>query len=421
MCCSRESGKVSRSPGFNLGQLAASRCGPRRSPGRRSFSRRPTARRRWWSRRAASTVLVGAPSNFTALADRARALFATQGKDLLFLCSGRERQFAIEDAYTAGRLVKAVRRGIRGIELNDAATVALALTGIYKTWVDAFAASAAPRANSHEVDLDADVEFCREGRPLRHRPAPTRTAASRDGPRAPRARGCWRPRSRRVPRAHAPRRRGTSRETSGRALGSGLWEAVGTGALLLPVLGIGWALAAFGRLGSLSSPRAAILGSGLIVLLVPYGIAIAVGLRLEDLSPSYAVWTSGARLVGSSCPPSSPPWSSAPIGPAGAGQIGLFALSALGVFTVGLAPPRGPACASGTRRPRPASARSRSARRPTPPTRPKRTSSLRFQGRPLPAPPPRRSRKPKPEPPSPKPASPPLPPPEGCSSPRSIS
>src|SRR2546422_11738713 len=59
----------------------------------------------------------------------------------------------------------------------------------------------------------------------------------------------------------------------GDQIGSRLWRALGVGSVLLPVLGIGWALAAFERLGSLSAARAAALGAGLILLL-PYGIEI---------------------------------------------------------------------------------------------------------------------------------------------------
>src|SRR3989441_9047737 len=57
----------------------------------------------------------------------------------------------------------------------------------------------------------------------------------------------------------------------GGTVGSQLWRVFGVGAVLLPLLGIGWALAAFERLGSLSARRAPVLGVGL-VLLLPYGL-----------------------------------------------------------------------------------------------------------------------------------------------------
>src|SRR4029077_1640171 len=78
-------------------------------------------------------VLVGAPVNFKALAKQARA--AVEGRGALgIVCAGRDRQFAIEDAYTAGRLIKAVKRGIRKLALNDAARAAVALTTAFATW-----------------------------------------------------------------------------------------------------------------------------------------------------------------------------------------------------------------------------------------------------------------------------------------------
>src|SRR4029077_5729706 len=52
----------------------------------------------------------------------------------------------------------------------------------------------------------------------------------------------------------------------GSAVGGALWNGFGVGSAVIPALGIGWALAAFGRMGSVSSPRAATLGVGLIVL-----------------------------------------------------------------------------------------------------------------------------------------------------------
>ncbi len=102
-------------------------------------------------------VLVGAPVNFKALAERTRQVFAEQG-DLVIVCAGREKQFALEDAYTAGRLIKAVKKGIRKIALNDAAAAALDLTQHYGNWEEALARSEAARQLT-EVDLADDVAF----------------------------------------------------------------------------------------------------------------------------------------------------------------------------------------------------------------------------------------------------------------------
>jgi len=122
----------------------------------------------------------------------------------------------------------------------------------------------------------------------------------------------------------------------GSRVGHGLWQLLGAGAVLLPVLGIGWALAAFDRLGSLSGPRAAALGAGL-VLLLPYGIATGGGVRLEHLRADYGAWSASQRLAGLL-----PGYLAAVVhgalGTAGGALVGLFALSALGLLTVGWHP-----------------------------------------------------------------------------------
>lgn len=102
-------------------------------------------------------VLVGAPVNFKALVERARAALQERG-DLVIICAGREKQFAIEDAYTAGRLVKAVRKGLRKLMLNDAARAALGLTEQFTGWTEALEGSEAARQLA-EVALGGDVTF----------------------------------------------------------------------------------------------------------------------------------------------------------------------------------------------------------------------------------------------------------------------
>jgi len=103
-------------------------------------------------------VLVAAALNFSAVAERVRALWADRG-DLVIICAGREKQFALEDAYTAGRLIKAVKKGTRKVSLNDAAQVSLDLAGQQGGWEDAFDASDAAR-HLVETGLGEDVSFC---------------------------------------------------------------------------------------------------------------------------------------------------------------------------------------------------------------------------------------------------------------------
>lgn len=105
----------------------------------------------------ADPVLLGAAVNFKAVTARARAHFLDRG-EIAIVCAGRERQFALEDAYAAGRFVKALKKGVKKVALNDAAEVALALTSHYEGWADALAGTAAARQLA-EADLAEDVAF----------------------------------------------------------------------------------------------------------------------------------------------------------------------------------------------------------------------------------------------------------------------
>src|SRR5207245_2058702 len=80
----------------------------------------------------------------------------------------------------------------------------------------------------------------------------------------------------------------------GERVGGLLWRVFGVGSVLVPAMGVGWALAAFQRLGSLSAARAAALGAGLI-LLVPYGIGTITG---AGVPAGFADWTPTSQLVG---------------------------------------------------------------------------------------------------------------------------
>ena len=119
----------------------------------------------------------------------------------------------------------------------------------------------------------------------------------------------------------------------GRTIGNALWQLFGVGAIVVPILGVGWALAAFERLGALSWGRAAVLGAGLVVL-IPYGIAIAIS---PHFPPDYANWTRSERLVGL-FPGFLANGVEGAIGTAGAVLAGVFALSALGALTIGWHP-----------------------------------------------------------------------------------
>lgn len=108
-------------------------------------------------------VLVGAITNFSVIVERARAELKQSGS-LSILCAGRQRMFALEDAYLAGRVVQALLPGgsRKGADLNDAAIAALELARRYgDRWRRAVSASAAARELKklgYRKDVDAVTE-----------------------------------------------------------------------------------------------------------------------------------------------------------------------------------------------------------------------------------------------------------------------
>ncbi|MGD2135892.1 MAG: 2-phosphosulfolactate phosphatase [Gemmatimonadales bacterium] len=107
---------------------------------------------------AGAPVLIGAITNFSAAVDRARQAFEEAG-EIVLLCSGRERMFALEDAYVAGRFAHALIPGKqrRSTDLNDATIAALELVRRYgEKWKTAISASAAARTLK-KAGFKADV------------------------------------------------------------------------------------------------------------------------------------------------------------------------------------------------------------------------------------------------------------------------
>ncbi len=109
----------------------------------------------------ARDVVVAAAVNFTPVVNKCRALLAERG-DLMIVCSGRERQFALEDAFAAGRLTKVLlpEGGLRRVRVNDGALAALEIARHYgERWLRAL------RASSHgqelaELGFRDDVKAC---------------------------------------------------------------------------------------------------------------------------------------------------------------------------------------------------------------------------------------------------------------------
>ena len=83
----------------------------------------------------------------------------------------------------------------------------------------------------------------------------------------------------------------------GRVLGEALWQALGIGALFVPLLGCGIALAGFDRLPRLDMKRAALLLGGL-TLLVPYVLGVVLAPPAAAFDPPLAEMSWPARVVG---------------------------------------------------------------------------------------------------------------------------
>jgi hypothetical protein len=125
----------------------------------------------------------------------------------------------------------------------------------------------------------------------------------------------------------------------GRALGGSLWTYFGLGAGLLPLLLVAVGLEGLGRLKIVDLRRTAILLGGLVILLpVLIGIAHGIG-RGFDLPANHDAWTLAQQLIGI-VPALLVDTTVNLVGTAGAVIVGLLALSALTLYTIGWHPLR---------------------------------------------------------------------------------
>lgn len=109
----------------------------------------------------AREVIVGAPVNFTAVVERARSALAGP-EGLVILCAGGDGQFALEDAFAAGRLARALLPGgdSKGQMVNDGTLAALELARHFgERWTRALRASAHGR-ELMELGFGADLDTC---------------------------------------------------------------------------------------------------------------------------------------------------------------------------------------------------------------------------------------------------------------------
>jgi len=114
-------------------------------------------------------------------------------------------------------------------------------------------------------------------------------------------------------------------------IGHALWQLLGAGALGIPLLGIGLALAGFDRLGGLDMKRSAILIVGLSVL-VPYVVGVLTHVTPAELDMDVGQRGLAARMVGL-IPGFLAETIAGKVGMAGAVLLGFLALSALTLAT----------------------------------------------------------------------------------------
>ncbi len=152
--------RSARIPGFALGNSPAEFT-PEAVKGKTIVMTTTNGTQALIAAQGAREIVAGAAVNFAVVVQRARAALEQHG-DLMILCAGRERQFALEDAFAAGRLAKVLlpEGGLRRVKVNDGALAALEIARHFgERWLRAL------KASSHGQELATlgfreDVKAC---------------------------------------------------------------------------------------------------------------------------------------------------------------------------------------------------------------------------------------------------------------------
>jgi 2-phosphosulfolactate phosphatase len=122
-------------PGFALGN-SPREMGPEVVGGKTLVMTTTNGTRALLATAGAREVIVAAGVNLTAASARLAEHLAA-GHEVLILCAGRERAFALDDAYIAGRLLVTALQGSRSRKgMNDAAIATLDLVRRYGDRMD---------------------------------------------------------------------------------------------------------------------------------------------------------------------------------------------------------------------------------------------------------------------------------------------
>jgi 2-phosphosulfolactate phosphatase len=107
----------------------------------------------------ADIVVAGSLANLTACAAVAARKARTAKGDVLVQCAGVAGEFALDDAYTAGRYVAELRVWLAEWEATDAAQAAEAIASAFPSATEGLGASRSAR-NLRAADLADDVRYC---------------------------------------------------------------------------------------------------------------------------------------------------------------------------------------------------------------------------------------------------------------------
>ena len=107
----------------------------------------------------ASAVLVAALANLSATASHAARLTRTARDRVAVRCAGVRGSVALDDTYTAGRLVDAIASYLPEWPVGDAAALARASAAAYTSAFGALSASQSAR-DLVRADLSEDVRIC---------------------------------------------------------------------------------------------------------------------------------------------------------------------------------------------------------------------------------------------------------------------
>jgi 2-phosphosulfolactate phosphatase len=107
----------------------------------------------------ARDIFVASYVNFTAVATLLRTA-VHGGTDVVLLCAGREKAFALEDAACAGRYVRHLLRDGSGLDLNDAAQAAMLIERRYGDQIERVFADAEHGRALRDAGFAKDLEAC---------------------------------------------------------------------------------------------------------------------------------------------------------------------------------------------------------------------------------------------------------------------